>query len=115
MTSGKGKDETAPERRASVRTHLDGALKGDIELQVGSDVLFLSSGGMMMRLEQPPEVGSRHRFTLDIDGRSLEMDGIIRNITPDGLTSKVGVEFQDVSYADRSFLEAFVARKLAEE
>ena len=102
-------------RRARVRKHLNGSLEGAIELEIGSDVLLLSTGGMMMRLDVAPELGSRHGFTVDIGDRSLEVDGIIRNITPDGPAFKVGVEFQDMNAADQRFLEEFVASKLAEE
>jgi hypothetical protein len=102
------------ERRARPRRSA-GPLRARLDVPRESDVLYLSSGGMMVRLDFSPELGSFHRFTLGFPDRTLELAGVVRNV--DHLPGsagefRVGIEFEDVSPDDRAFLEAFVAERL---
>lgn len=104
------------ERRSTVRVPTAGSVTSQIELDLDSDVLQLSPGGMMIRLTLSPEVGSRHGFTLAFEGRSIDVSAVVRDVkglkTPDGSPEyDVGVEFDDVTPAQREFIEAFLARR----
>jgi hypothetical protein len=103
------------ERRSFVRAQLAGTIEGDIDLELPSDVLYLSDAGMMMRLPFDAPIGSRHRFTIEVDGRAIQVEGIVRNTQEDPAhpaKHRAGIEFEGLPDDDRLYLEAFVARKL---
>ena len=109
-------DETPPrpERRAALRVPA-GQLQAQLEVPRSSDVLYLSTSGMMVRLEFLPSLGSEHKFTLRFPDRNMEVHAVIRNgehLEGSAGEFRVGVEFLDVSEADHAFLEAFVAERL---
>ena len=111
-------DETPPrgERRAALRVAA-GQLQAELEVPRSSDVLYLSTSGMMVRLEFLPAFGSEHKFTLRFPDRNLEVHAIVRNgahLVGSAGEFRVGVEFVNVTEKDRRFLEAFVAERLAE-
>ena len=102
------------ERRARPRLKAEG-LEAHLEVPRESEVLYLSTGGMMVRLEFQPEVGSFHRFTLGFPDRTLDLAGVVRNVEhlPGSAGEfRVGIEFQDVTPAENAFLEGFVAERL---
>ncbi len=103
-----------PERRAALRVPA-GQLQAQLEVPRSSDVLYLSTSGMMVRLEFLPSIGSEHKFTLRFPDRNMEVHAVIRNgehLEGSAGEFRVGVEFLDVSEADHAFLEAFVAERL---
>lgn len=101
-------------RRAPRKAHP--GLQAELEVALESEVLYLSSGGMMVRLDFAPALGREHRFTLTFPDRTLHVRGAVRNTEPatDGVagTHRVGVEFLDLPDDDRAFLDAFVADRL---
>lgn len=104
------------ERRSSVRVATAGSVTSQLELDLDSDVLQLSPGGMRIRLTLLPEVGSRHGFTLAFDGRSIDVSAVVRDVQgltiPDETpTYEIGLEFHDLTLAQREFIEAFLARR----
>ena len=108
------------ERRSATRIPATRALEARLSMDLTSDILYLSSGGMMIRLPFPLEVGSTHGFTLTVEGEVIEASGIVRNcesIPGSGASPhfRVGVEFQGLGDPPRRHLEAFVEKKLKSE
>ena len=110
-------DETRrPERRAALRVPA-GQLQAELEVPRSSDVLYLSTSGMMVRLEFLPAIGTEHKFTLRFPDRNMELYAIVRNgehLEGSAGEFRVGVEFVRVSPEQHAFLQAFVAERLAE-
>ena len=109
-------DGTPPrrERRAALRVPA-GQLQAQLEVPRSSDVLYLSTSGMMVRLEFLPSMGSEHKFTLRFPDRNMEVHAVIRNgehLEGSAGEFRVGVEFIDVSEENLAFLQAFVAERL---
>jgi hypothetical protein len=108
-------DETSRrERRAAARVPA-GQLQAQLEVPRPSDVMYLSTSGMMVRMDFLPAIGSEHRFTLRFPDRNMEVHAVIRNgehLEGSAGEFRVGTEFVDVSADDRLFLEAFVAERL---
>jgi hypothetical protein len=109
-------DETPgrPERRAALRVPA-GQLQAQLEVPRSSDVLYLSTSGMMVRLDFLPTIGSEFKFTLRFPDRNMEVHAVVRNgehLEGSAGEFRVGCEFVAVSEADRAFLEAFVAERL---
>lgn len=103
-----------PERRAALRVPA-GQLQAQLEVPRSSDVLYLSTSGMMVRLEFLPSIGSEHKFTLRFPDRNMEVHAVVRNgehLEGSAGEFRVGVEFLDVSEANLAFLQAFVAERL---
>ena len=103
-----------PERRNALRVPA-GQLQAQLEVPRSSDVLYLSTSGMMVRLEFLPAIGSDHKFTLRFPDRNMEVHAVIRNgehLEGSAGEFRVGVEFLDVSEADLVFLQEFVAERL---
>lgn len=105
-----------PERRASTRVRLPEPLSSQLSLDLDSDVLLLSSGGMMIRLPFPLDAGSGHGFTLGVEQELIDVGGVVRNCerVDDGPVPfyRIGIEFQGLDDRQRAFLERFVERKL---
>ena len=111
MSAAEGDD-----RRSAARLRARG-IKGDLFLDLDSEVRFVSTGGMMVRLPLAPDVGSVHDFSLDFGGQVLNLKGVVRNfqaIVRDGgpPAYDVGIEFENLTDADRAFLADFVVRHL---
>lgn len=103
-----------PERRAALRVPA-GQLQAELEVPRSSDVLYLSTSGMMVRLEFLPAIGSEHKFTVRFPDRNMEVHAVIRNgehLEGSAGEFRVGVEFLNVSEADLAFIQAFVAERL---
>lgn len=110
-------DETIRrERRAALRVPA-GQLQAQLEVPRPSDVLYLSTSGMMVRMDFLPAIGSEHKFTLRFPDRNMDVHAVIRNgehLEGSAGEFRVGAEFVNVSPEDRLFLEAFVAERLEE-
>jgi PilZ domain-containing protein len=107
-------DTPRPERRGALRVPA-GQLQAELEVPRSSDVLYLSTSGMMVRLEFLPAIGSDHKFTLRFPDRNMEVHAIVRNgehLEGSAGEFRVGVEFVKVSADDLAFIEAFVAERL---
>jgi hypothetical protein len=105
-----------PERRAAKRIPA-GQIQAQLDVPRPSDVLFLSTSGMAVRLDFLPDLGSEHRFTLRFPDRNLEVRGIIRNaehLPGSAGEYRVGVEFTALTPEIAQFLRAFVAERLAD-
>jgi len=103
-----------PERRAALRVPA-GQLQAELEVPRCSDVLYLSTSGMMVRLEFLPAIGSEHKFTLRFPDRNMEVRAVVRNgehLEGSAGEFRVGVEFLNVSEQDRAFIQAFVTERL---
>ena len=104
-----------PERRSSPRIKAFEPLPGELALDLESDVLKLSTGGMMIRLPFPLPIESRHRFTLVIEEAVMELSGVVRNCQSLGEAWPaygVGVEFEKLDDDTHLRLERFVRAKL---
>lgn len=109
-------EETAdrPERRTAMRVPA-GELQAQLEVPRSSDVLYLSTSGMMVRLDFLPTIGSEFKFTLRFPDRNMEVHAVVRNgehLEGSAGEFRVGCEFVAVSETDRAFLEGFVAERL---
>jgi hypothetical protein len=104
----------AEEHRSSPRIETAGALRAHLSLE--AEVVTLSARGMMIRLPVAPDVGSRLPFSLAIDGATLDVEGVVRNVERQGSDGPqafgVGIEFLSLSGEQAGVLEEFVTRKL---
>jgi hypothetical protein len=104
------------ERRTAVRIKTEGSVRAELVLDMDSDVQSLSGAGMKVRLELPLEEGTRHHFTLALDQRSFEVQGIVRHCRPSAGPGvphyEIGVEFEHLDPSVREALEQFVREKL---
>jgi hypothetical protein len=104
---------STPERRRSRRSQTVRTLQAHLSLE--ADIVSLSSSGMMVRLPFPPDLGSRHGFSLSVDGEPFDVLGIVRNVAPQddaGEVFHVGVEFTELTSAQQKALQRYVAKKL---
>jgi hypothetical protein len=102
-----------PAERRGSRRRTAKPLRAQLALE--AQILCLSSRGMMVRLPFAPELRSHHEFSLRVSGRSLDLEGVVRNVTPkDDETDAfdVGIEFVRLAAAQEHLLEQFVAKKL---
>lgn len=109
-------DETADrrERRTAMRVPA-GELQAQLEVPRSSDVLYLSTSGMMVRLDFLPTIGSEFKFTLRFPDRNMEVHAVVRNgehLEGSAGEFRVGCEFVAISEPDRAFLEDFVTERL---
>lgn len=114
MSDQKG---TRSERRTANRVDTDGRLPGQLTLDLETDVLQISVGGMMVETPIPLEIGSKHQFTVGIDREDMELWGMVRNCQPHPPSGRpevyrVGVEFYDLDEHQQSNLAGFVNKKL---
>lgn len=105
------------ERRGVPRVEAQGSLPGQLEINLDTNVLQLSPGGMMIEVGMPVTAGSEHSFTLNIDGEDLDLIGVVRNCEPsmpgDPTTSyRIGIQFRDVNDQQQTILTRFVESKL---
>ncbi len=105
------------ERRTAGRFDTEGRLPGQLPLDLETDVLQISVGGMMVEVTMPLEAGSKHQFTLNIHEETLEVRGIVRNCQPfpsadEPRVYRVGIEFCDLEERQQAFLVEFVNRQL---
>lgn len=105
------------ERRSAGRIETDGKLPGELALDLETDVLQISEGGMMVEVPMPLEIGSRHGFTLSLDADVLDLSGLVRNCQPFPPSGppeayRIGIEFMDVQEHQRECLAGFVSKKL---
>jgi hypothetical protein len=101
------------ERRGSRRVRSARPLRAHLALE--ADILHLSACGMAVRLPFAPDLGSRQGFSLLVNGRSLDVTGIVRNVAPkddEGDAYDVGIEFEDLTRAQEDLLDQFVTQKL---
>jgi hypothetical protein len=105
------------ERRGVPRVEAQGSLPGQLEIDLDTNVLQLSPGGMMVEVGMPVTTGSEHSFTLNIDGADLDLIGVVRNCEPStpGEPTKsyrIGIQFRDVDDKQQAILTRFVESKL---
>ena len=117
MSQRRDRPYDGPERRARSRVSVKRPLTGELALDLESEVLKLSTGGMLVRLPFPLANGSRHKFTLTVDQQVMDVEGIVRHCQPledaaPGPAYGVGVEFEGLDEAKNRVLESFVNRKL---
>ncbi|MGE0453989.1 MAG: PilZ domain-containing protein [Vicinamibacteria bacterium] len=109
-----------PERRDAPRVSADEkGVEGEVGLQLETDVLTLSPGGMMARMPFAPALGSIVRCALQVEGEAISVRGSVRNSQPDASASPdevhsiVGIEFVELGERERSLLERYLARRSA--
>ena len=110
-------NDAKQERRGVPRVEAQGSLPGQLEIDLETNVLQLSPGGMMVEVDMPVGVGSEHAFTLSIDDENLDLIGVVRNCEPstpgDPTTSyRIGIQFHDVGDKQQATLTRFVESKL---
>lgn len=112
MTDYKGR-----ERREAPRVDTEGQLPGQLEIDLESEVLQLSVGGMLVEMEMPLPVGSEHVFSLTLETSQLELRGIVRNCQPlltgvEPPNYRMGIQFVDPDGRQLALLKDFVEKKL---
>ena len=104
------------ERRQAPRVEAQGAVPGQLEIDLETHVLQISPAGMMAELAVPVTAGSEYEFTLSVDGADLDLKGVVRNCeskkSGDSTTLyRVGIEFRDVGEKQLGILTRFVESK----
>lgn len=112
MTDYKG-----PERREAPRVDTDGQLPGQLEIDLKSEVLQLSAGGMLVEMEIPLPVGSEHAFTLTLEGSQLEVRGTVRNCQAlltgeEPPNYRLGIQFIGLDERQLVLLKQFVEKRV---
>lgn len=115
-TSQATDGEPPVERRDFMRVDLEGALAGEVGLNLESRVLMLSPGGMTIRMPFSPELGSIMTCTLDVDGVPAQVRGIVRDTHHEAPASErldfiVGLEFIEIQEEARMLIVAYLDRK----
>jgi len=105
------------ERRHAPRVEATGSVPGQLEIDLETHVVQISSRGMMAELEVPVTVGSEYEFTLSMEGEDLELRGVVRNCEPktSGDTPtpyRVGIEFRRLDEKQQDILTRFVESRL---
>jgi hypothetical protein len=105
------------DRRDSERLSLGGQVEGEVGLRLDSTVLMLSLGGMMVRMPFAPQLGSMVSCSLDVDGRPVRVEAIVRDASresaePERSSHVVGLEFLGLSAPARTQIEGYIARRL---
>jgi hypothetical protein len=113
----KEKSKDIRERREAGRFDTAGKLPGQLPLDLETDVLQISVGGMMIEVNVPLGAGSKHQFTLNILDETLEIRGIVCNCRPypsaeEPRVYRVGIEFCDLGERQLACLNEFVNRQL---
>ena len=102
------------ERRTALRFDAERTIRVQLHLDLESRILYLSPGGMMVRMGLAPAIGSAHRFTLEFGERRLDVTGVVRDLKAvtegDQTLYDVGVEFDGLAGEDKAYIEGFVAR-----
>ncbi len=106
-----------PERRTAGRVDTDGCLPSQLTLDLETDVIQISVGGMMVETPIPLEIESKHQFTVGINKEDMELCGIVRNCQPYPPSGqpevyRIGVEFCDLDEHQKNSLAGFVDKKL---
>jgi hypothetical protein len=114
MTDYKG-----PERRVANRVDT-GGIPGQLQIDLESEVLQLSAGGMLVEMALPLPVGSEHGFTLSLEGHQLEVRGTVRNCQPlltgeEPPNYRMGIQFVDLDEAGLALLSKFVDKRLQKD
>jgi hypothetical protein len=106
-----GAGAAADERREAERT----PVRGRMSLELESEILYLSEGGMMVNLPFQPTLGSELSFTLAVGEHPITVRGRVRNTQRvddgDGVLYQIGVEFADLQEPARGELSAWLARQ----
>jgi hypothetical protein len=95
-------------------------VEGEVGLQLDTDVLTLSPGGMMARMPFAPALGSIVRCALQVEGEPISVRGSVRNSQPDAgaaadeVHSIVGIEFVGLGDRERSLLERYLRHRSEE-
>ncbi|MFQ5790132.1 MAG: PilZ domain-containing protein [Acidobacteriota bacterium] len=115
MSERKGEEQ---ERRRSPRVRTS-ELPGQIGLELETDVLQLSVGGMLVEVSVPLDIGSEHRFTLSIEDEEMALSGVVRNCEPadegedeERPSYRIGIEFRDLEARQKELLSRFVEKRL---
>lgn len=105
------------ERRATGRIDTQGKLPSRLTLDLDTEVLQISVGGMMVEVTLPLPISSEHSWTLNFGGEELTVRGIVRNckLVPSEEQSpvyRIGIEFRGLDERQKACLMDFVNRRL---
>ncbi len=102
-----------------MRVRPDVTLSSQVRLDLDAHIHQLSVGGMKVEVGAPLELGTAHRFSLNLDGEKLEVEGTVRSSHQapgsDPPTYLLGVEFLSLSDSERQLIARFVVDKLSTE
>jgi hypothetical protein len=109
--------EAKHERRHSHRVEAHGNVPGQLNVDLETNVLQLSPGGMMVDIEVPLPVGSEHQFTLNLDNQKLDLKGVVRNCHSESADEKapryhIGIEFCNLTDQEQAILTRVVEENL---
>ena len=84
-------------------------LRGSARVEVPAQLLDLSVGGALLHLSTPLDVGAIHDFSLQIDGRTIWVQGQVRRCVPArGPGFEVGVQFVGIDPQDERVLRDYL-------
>jgi hypothetical protein len=92
-----------------------GELRGTARGQIASRLLDLSEGGALLHLSMPLEIGAIHDFTLQIEGRTVWVQGEVKRCAraESGPGHHVGVEFIGIDPGDQRLLQGYLSARRA--
>jgi len=100
------------ERRSAPRVRPAVGAASEVTLDLETQILRLSKGGMSFEVAMPVDIGARLKFAIVLDGEELLLDGVVRNCTAEPAlgnpTYNVGVEFEAMDDSVQETLSRFV-------
>ena len=100
------------ERRSAPRVRPAAGAASEVTLDLETQVLRLSEGGMSFEVAMPVDIGAQLSLVLALDGEELVLSGVVRNCASEPAlgtpTYTVGVEFDSLDDQARAVLRRFV-------
>ncbi|HUG37912.1 MAG TPA: PilZ domain-containing protein [Candidatus Limnocylindrales bacterium] len=88
-------------------------IRGTARGQIQARLIDLSVGGALLQLFMPLGAGAIHDFALQIDGRTVWVQGEVKRCepAPGGPGHQVGVEFIGIDPGDQQLLQVYLASR----
>ena len=103
------------ERRDALRIEILGTLRADVLLPQRLDITDISAAGLQAASSFPFQLDAIYEFRLTLDERVVVVKGrvvhsAVRDVDPDGVQYRTGVDFVDVADAVRHAIDNFARR-----
>ena len=97
------------ERRLSPRRQVQGQ---SVAVRVAESVrvLDLSSAGVLLETDSPPDLGAIAKLRLSVGGEPLAADVEVRRVTAGSSGYRVGARFVELTPAHRRLIERFMGQ-----
>lgn len=104
---------TATERRRAPRFRIVQLIELSLNREefVPAEGIDLSVLGLQCKTAIPLEAGERVYLLLDLDGKTLELEGVVAHAEGKGKTCTAGISFTDVSADAHAALAGFLGKR----